>query len=144
MKKNEKGKDLLTNMAWVCRDNGNYPEVAMQCTEIAQEYAKREACEFAEWYLLNEKKYYGSIESIYNAWKNYELLKNKDILEKSIYDCDFSLRILYTLKNVFNAKTIKDLIKIKEKDLKRCRNFGKKSQLELKEFLIKNNLKLEL
>jgi hypothetical protein len=30
----------------------------MQCTEIAQEYAKEKACEFAEWYLLNEKNYY--------------------------------------------------------------------------------------
>ena len=28
------------------------------------------SCEFAEWYLQNEKRYYGSIESIYYAWIN--------------------------------------------------------------------------
>ena len=33
----EKAKDLLNNMAWVCRDNGNYPEVAKQCALIAVE-----------------------------------------------------------------------------------------------------------
>ena len=41
---------------------------------------KKTACEFAEWYLQNEKYYYGSIESIYNAWKK---LKDKSLSVKN-------------------------------------------------------------
>ena len=32
-----KAKELINKMAWVCRDNGNYPEVAKQCAIIAIE-----------------------------------------------------------------------------------------------------------
>jgi hypothetical protein len=30
----EKAKEILNNMAFVCRDNGNYPEVAKLCALI--------------------------------------------------------------------------------------------------------------
>ena len=37
----EKAKELLSAMAWVCRDNGNYPNVAKQCAKIAVEEAEK-------------------------------------------------------------------------------------------------------
>lgn len=30
----EKAIEILNNLAWVCRDNGNYPEVSKQCAII--------------------------------------------------------------------------------------------------------------
>lgn len=35
----EKAIEILNDMAWVCRDNGNYPEVAKQCAIIAIDLA---------------------------------------------------------------------------------------------------------
>ena len=44
----------------------------INCTDYddALEYAKKEACGFAEWYFQNKHKYNSPIESIYNVWIN--------------------------------------------------------------------------
>lgn len=48
MQPNEKAKELLSKMAWVCRDNGNYPEVARQCALIAIDEIKSGLSDYGE------------------------------------------------------------------------------------------------
>lgn len=69
-------------------------------------------------------------------------------LHKNIFDCNFTVRVLNCLKSYWNYEndesitTIRDVVKFKESDLKKFRNFGKNSAAEIVDFLAKYDLTL--
>lgn len=69
-------------------------------------------------------------------------------LHKNIFECNFTVRVLNCLKSYWNYETdesiatIRDVVKFKESDLKKFRNFGKNSAAEIVDFLAKYDLTL--
>lgn len=63
------------------------------------------------------------------------------ILSRSIMDLDFSTRVIFALKKL-NVNTLGELLEKTETDLMNTRNVGKKTLVEIKDFLNQYNLKL--
>ena len=63
--------------------------------------------------------------------ENDELCKK---LNTKLYECGLSVRALNCLRSV-DVETVADLIKCRKTDLLKCRNFGKKSMIELDELV---------
>ena len=66
-----------------------------------------------------------------------------EILSKRLRDCDLSVRCLCCLKAA-ELETVRDLCRCSKTDLLKFRNFGKRSLMELEEFLDSNGLKWEM
>lgn len=71
-----------------------------------------------------------------------KLLAPIEILGKLLVDCDFTVRLLNNLSAI-ECKNINDVLKWRKQDLLKCRNFGKKSIVELQEFLQHHGLSLK-
>ncbi len=65
----------------------------------------------------------------------------KQLLMTNLNDLNFSVRALNCLKSS-DIQKLKDLVTYKKTDLLKFRNFGKKSLLEVEQFLSSNNLSL--
>lgn len=69
-------------------------------------------------------------------------------LHINVFDCNFTVRVLNCLKSYWDydtderISTIRDVVKFKESDLKKFRNFGKNSAAEIVQFLEKYDLTL--
>ena len=66
-----------------------------------------------------------------------------ELLSKRLSDCNLSVRCLCCLKAA-ELETVRDLCRCKKTDLLKFRNFGKRSLMELEEFLEKNGLTWEM
>lgn len=66
---------------------------------------------------------------------------NKKLLQTKLRECNLSVRVLLCLKAA-DIETIGQLVKCKRTDLLQMRNFGKKSIIELEDFLESLNLHL--
>jgi len=81
----------------------------------------------------------GMEELLYKLHYKKEIEKPID-LSTRIIDTDLSIRIINIL-NSCEISTIGELLKIKRVEIRRFRNFGRKSMLELDNFMTHNNLK---
>ena len=72
--------------------------------------------------------------------------KQVEGLQKNIFDCNFSVRVLNCLKagsiDDTNIATLRDVVRFTASDLKKFRNFGKNSAEEIIQFLAKYDLVL--
>ena len=66
-------------------------------------------------------------------------IKTDSIYHKNVVDCDLSIRALCCLKAA-GIKTVGDLCEKKKSDLLMLRNFGKKTIMELNDFMDHNHL----
>ena len=100
--------------------------------------------EAAEWILKNEAYQGYDIEVIImpkEQLKKEGIEHNKKLLQTKLRECDLSVRVLMCLKAA-DIETIGQLVKYKRTDLLKLRNFGKKSIIELEDFLESLNLHL--
>lgn len=72
-----------------------------------------------------------------------EIFRLQEPFTTKIEDCHFSVRT-YNCLHAVGIKTIGDIVAWKRSDFMRLRNFGKKSLIELDEFLERNNLSYEM
>ena len=72
-----------------------------------------------------------------------ENVKIQRMLNNSIKDMGFSKRSFNAL-NQANIKYVKELVVLTEENLLAIKNLGKKSRIEINEFLSKNNLRLKM
>jgi len=77
-KAKDKAKQILNNMAFVCRDNGNYPEVAKQCAIIAVEE------------IIEALENFGYADAMYDNFYNNEIITTD---EKKPTDFWYDVRI---------------------------------------------------
>ena len=63
----------------------------------------------------------------------------ENLLSKKLADCDLSVRTLCCLKGA-GIETVGDLCRYSRSDLLRMRNFGKKSIMEIEDFLQDNKI----
>ena len=66
-----------------------------------------------------------------------------ELLDKRLRDCELSVRSLCCLKAA-ELETVRDLCRCSKTDLLKFRNFGKRSLMELEEFLEGNGLTWEM
>lgn len=100
--------------------------------------------EAAEWILKNEVYQGYDIEVIImpkEQLKKEGIEHNKKLLQTKLRECDLSVRVLMCLKAA-DIETIGQLVKWKRTDLLKMRNFGKRSIIELEDFLESLNLHL--
>ena len=100
--------------------------------------------EAADWILKNEAYQGYDIEVIImpkEQLKKEGIEHNKKLLQTKLRECDLSVRVLMCLKAA-DIETIGQLVKWKRTDLLKMRNFGKRSIIELEDFLESLNLHL--
>jgi len=93
--------------------------------------------EAAEWILKNEAYQGYDIEVIImpkEQLKKEGIEHNKKLLQTKLRECNLSVRVLLCLKAA-DIETIGQLVKLKRTDLLQMRNFGKKSVIEVEDFL---------
>ena len=78
-------------------------------------------------------------EKLFSTGKSSLTVEQRQLLQRSIFDLDFPVRIWNGLK-VLNVETVGDLVKHQRSDFEDIYNFGKKSLKDLDEFLASNNL----
>lgn len=78
-------------------------------------------------------------EKLFSAGKSSLSVEQRDLLQQSIFDLGFPVRIWIGLK-VSDVETVGDLIKHQRSDFEDIRNFGKKSLEKLDDFLAAHNL----
>ena len=76
-----------------------------------------------------------------NVQSREKFFKDSDLLKTPINELDMSVR-LFNCLNMYNIKTLGDLLTYSEHDLMRFRNFGKLTLTELKWLLKEYNLNL--
>ena len=100
--------------------------------------------EAAKW-ILKDEAYQGyDIEVIImpkEQLKKEDFEHKKKLLQTKLRECNLSVRVLMCLKAA-DIETIGQLVKYKRTDLLQFRNFGKKSIIELEDFLEPLNLHL--
>lgn len=72
-----------------------------------------------------------------------EEIKLCELLYTSIMDCDFSVRLINALKS-HDISTLADIVNYEKHDLRRIRNLGRKSMMELEDFLEEKGLRLSM
>lgn len=78
-------------------------------------------------------------EKLFTAGKSSLSVEQRDLLQQSVFDLDFPVRIWNGLKAA-EIETVEDLVKHQRSDFEDIRNFGKTSLKKIDEFLAAHNL----